>query len=178
MVSRTQKDIVESFKHLITKKHFEDITIQMIADEAGVSRATFYRYFRDKYDIMNYNYQSILDKCMKENQTQTFQELFYAMTTAGTDALRPMIRLFESSGVNSFQNFIYNYSFKTLENIVLKACNEQKLTDKQIFQYRFFCRGVAHMYEEWLRGVHNMSAEEVTNYLCELLPSELQTLHF
>lgn len=178
MVSRTQKDIVNSFKHLITKKHFEDITIQMIADEAGVSRATFYRYFRDKYDVMNYNYQSILDKYIEGDNTQTFHDLFYAMTTVGTEALRPMIRLFESSGVNSFQNFIFNYSFKTLESIVLKSGNVQKLTDKQIFQYRFFCRGVAHIYEEWLRGEYDMDAGEVTDYLCELLPSELRELRF
>ena len=45
---RTERDIVQAFNRLIARTDIEKITTQMIADEAGVGRATFYRYFKDK----------------------------------------------------------------------------------------------------------------------------------
>ncbi|MBR5015534.1 MAG: helix-turn-helix transcriptional regulator, partial [Clostridia bacterium] len=51
MPYRTKNDILVAFNVLAEKKGFERITVQMIADEAGISRATFYRYFKDKYDV-------------------------------------------------------------------------------------------------------------------------------
>ena len=60
MKDRTQEAILNAFNTLIEKNDFDKITIQMIIDEAGVGRTTFYRYFKDKYDVMNYNYMRYL----------------------------------------------------------------------------------------------------------------------
>ncbi|MBR3178888.1 MAG: helix-turn-helix transcriptional regulator, partial [Clostridia bacterium] len=45
---------------LIRKAEFESLTVNDIVREAGISRATFYRHFRDKYDVMNFNYFRLL----------------------------------------------------------------------------------------------------------------------
>ena len=42
------------------------ITVADIIAEADVSKATFYRYFHDKYDVMNSNYKELLDGMMPE----------------------------------------------------------------------------------------------------------------
>ena len=47
----TKKYIAESFERLLEKKSFKSITIQDIADESEISRVTFYRNFKDKYEI-------------------------------------------------------------------------------------------------------------------------------
>lgn len=52
MENKTKDIILEAFNSLIEKKAFDKITVQMILDEAGIGRATFYRYFKDKYDMM------------------------------------------------------------------------------------------------------------------------------
>ena len=44
----------QKFKELVVKKSFDKITIKMITDEAGVIRPTFYNYFRDKYEVMEW----------------------------------------------------------------------------------------------------------------------------
>jgi AcrR family transcriptional regulator len=51
-VMRTQKLIKEALLTLIDKKGFEAITIQDIADEAFINRATFYLHYQDKYDLL------------------------------------------------------------------------------------------------------------------------------
>lgn len=46
--------LAENLRKLILKKPFDKITIKQICDETGVIRATFYNYFQDKYDCLNY----------------------------------------------------------------------------------------------------------------------------
>ena len=44
----------EKFKELVAKKGFEKLTIKIITDAAGVIRPTFYNYFQDKYEVMEW----------------------------------------------------------------------------------------------------------------------------
>ena len=44
----------EKFKELVAKKGFDKLTIKMITDAAGVIRPTFYNYFQDKYEVMEW----------------------------------------------------------------------------------------------------------------------------
>lgn len=56
-VKRTHKMIIEAFFHLVDGKGYDNITIQDIADEAMINRATFYAHFKDKQDL----YEQIFD---------------------------------------------------------------------------------------------------------------------
>ncbi|MGM0875581.1 MAG: TetR/AcrR family transcriptional regulator [Bacillota bacterium] len=51
-VIRTKKLIKEALLKLIQEKGFDAITVQNIADEAFINRATFYLHFQDKYDLL------------------------------------------------------------------------------------------------------------------------------
>lgn len=46
--------LAECLRELMLKNLFEKITIKKISDAAGVIRVTFYNYFDDKYDCLNY----------------------------------------------------------------------------------------------------------------------------
>lgn len=50
-VVKTKKNIKESFIFLLENKSFKDITIQNIIDTALINRSTFYKYYKDKYDL-------------------------------------------------------------------------------------------------------------------------------
>ena len=50
----TKKLLADSFKEMVRKNGFEKITIKMITDEVGVIRPTFYNYFQDKYEVMEW----------------------------------------------------------------------------------------------------------------------------
>lgn len=65
---RTRKFIINSFIDLLEKKEFKSITISDITKGAMINRATFYRHFLDKYDL--------LEKVIKENlMANVLQEL-------------------------------------------------------------------------------------------------------
>ena len=53
MKRKTPKEILTaSFQELAAKKSIDKITIQEIVDNCGYSPATFYRHFKDKYDLI------------------------------------------------------------------------------------------------------------------------------
>jgi len=56
-VRRTQKMIFNAFIKLVGQKGYDAVTIQDIADEAMINRATFYAHYKDKMDL----YDQILD---------------------------------------------------------------------------------------------------------------------
>lgn len=52
-VRRTRKALMRALIELTIEKGFSAITVQDIADRAMVNRATFYRHYLDKYDLLD-----------------------------------------------------------------------------------------------------------------------------
>ena len=44
--------------------------------EAHVSTSSFYRHYKDKYDVMNDNYKRILDQYMHSSQNHNYEDVF------------------------------------------------------------------------------------------------------
>ncbi len=51
-ILRSRRMLMESLAKLLTKKEFEDISVQEIADEATLNRATFYLHYPDKSALL------------------------------------------------------------------------------------------------------------------------------
>jgi len=51
-IRRTHKFLQEAMIELITEKGFDAITVGEIAERAMINRATFYRHYQDKYDLV------------------------------------------------------------------------------------------------------------------------------
>lgn len=63
---RTKEYIAEALFQLMKEKPYESINVSGITKKAGVGRATFYRYFKSKEDILRY----FFDREMQEFNTQ------------------------------------------------------------------------------------------------------------
>ena len=53
-VKRTVKLLTDTLTELLEKEPFEKITVMDICEKSMIPRATFYNYFEDKYDLLNY----------------------------------------------------------------------------------------------------------------------------
>src|SRR5690242_6723464 len=51
-ILRSRRMLMDSLAKLLTQKGFEDISIQEIADEATLNRATFYLHYPDKNALL------------------------------------------------------------------------------------------------------------------------------
>lgn len=58
LVSKSK--IIEGTFRLLKLYTFDELTLNEILDEANISKRTFYRYFSNKQDIINYYYDDFI----------------------------------------------------------------------------------------------------------------------
>ncbi|HSW96503.1 MAG TPA: TetR/AcrR family transcriptional regulator [Candidatus Saccharimonadales bacterium] len=58
-VKRTEKVIFEALIALTIKKGFSAVTVSDITQAASINRATFYRHYKDKFDLLNQYTQNV-----------------------------------------------------------------------------------------------------------------------
>lgn len=63
-VLKTRKIIRDSFIELISKKSFDSITINDIAEKAQINRSTFYLHYTDKYELLNKTVDEAIEKLL------------------------------------------------------------------------------------------------------------------
>ena len=68
--------LAESFKELLIKGSFDKITIKMITDQAGVIRPTFYNYFQDKYEVMEWLLETEVFQHIRETVSYTHLDVY------------------------------------------------------------------------------------------------------
>ena len=99
----------QKFKELVVKKSFDKITIKMITDEAGVIRPTFYNYFRDKYEVMEWllweDVFSSATELVKMNMARSALEMIFKKIAVDKEYYA---RVFEVKGQNSFEDMLYH----------------------------------------------------------------------
>ncbi|MFS0907510.1 TetR/AcrR family transcriptional regulator [Priestia aryabhattai] len=93
-ITKSQEAIKKAVIELMSKKKFDDITIQDIADRANVNRGTIYLHYLDKFDL--------LDKIIDEHINK-----LRVMCESATE----MDLDFVESNVEWFEYFESNYSF-------------------------------------------------------------------
>lgn len=173
MPERTRMVILHAFDQLVEKVGFNKITVSMLVKEAGVSRATFYRYFKDKYDVMNYNYKQMVDMAFTPERVDTLEDLFLIFYQMGRTYWQPLVRMFDSTGINSLSHFIADYSYEAAEKIV-EANWGRKLNETEKMKLKVFAGGCSYMYEDWIRGKYDMTPEEAAHTLYMVVPEEFQ----
>ncbi|HTP60043.1 MAG TPA: TetR/AcrR family transcriptional regulator [Spirochaetia bacterium] len=53
-VARTRKLIEDAFLDVMNEKGFEELSVQDVADRAGINRVTFYSHFVDRYALLRH----------------------------------------------------------------------------------------------------------------------------
>lgn len=67
MKRKTAKEILaESFRELAEKKNIDKITVRDITENCGYSSATFYRQFKDKYDLIVWDHTQRVAEVMNQ----------------------------------------------------------------------------------------------------------------
>lgn len=77
----TQMSVVNAFEKLLGEKRIDDITVNAICKEAGISRATFYYHFKDKADICQWHYGYVAERFLfQTGRTMNWQQANYLNT--------------------------------------------------------------------------------------------------
>ena len=177
---KTKQRILNGFNAAAAKHDFQRITVDEIVQNAGISRATFYRYFKDKYDVMNYNYTDLLTRSLSRHAFTSMEELFAELLKEGREQWNDRLQLFATSGPNSLTEYISSYSYLIARNIFetgnMYGTGERfrTVSRRQDIQIQVFCDGVAAFFAKWVKGQFDMSPEVAASILYGILPEDFR----
>ena len=159
----------QKFKELVVKKSFDKITIKMITDEAGVIRPTFYNYFRDKYEVMEWLlwedvFKEVSELMEQEHGMESLKLLFRKFEEDKTY----YEKVFEVTGQNSFEEMLYGRIFNMEEILVknhpLKHVRGMPHVDEKIF-LEFHAISLVNGLKYWLiKESKNISAGDAMEF--------------
>ncbi|GHP14796.1 hypothetical protein YK48G_22210 [Lentilactobacillus fungorum] len=131
---RTLKSFSTTMFQLITKKSFEKITVNEICRLSEYPRATFYNYFDDKYDLLNYCWYLIFTQAGVRADTvvasqDTFEECFDRLYDV-FDQYRSIIKLIvRKNPINDELALSFtDYFRRTVKRIFTNSFDESKMT--------------------------------------------------
>ena len=173
---RTKYRMAQSIKGLMGRMPLDKITVKDIVADCGLTRQTFYRNFRDKYDLVNWYFEKLVQ--------QSFEEMGVSLTLReGLTRKFQFIReervcftcAFGSNDYNSLRKYDYDYIFKFYENILQKK-QGRPLEEDVRFLLQMYCHGSIRMTVDWVLTGMEREPEEMAELLIEALPGKLNEL--
>jgi probable dihydroxyacetone kinase regulator len=133
--NRTKQELAQSLKALMNTLPLERISVGDIVEQAGLGRNTFYYHFQDKYDLVNWIFETeaaclISKKVTKDNWNAYFKEIedyFHANCAFYCNALA-------YSGQNCLQDYIYESICAMVkeQSLAIPEAERQGLSDEEI----------------------------------------------
>jgi AcrR family transcriptional regulator len=177
-VQVTRKVLQDSLIRLMETKPILNITNREICESAGISRTTFYHYYKDQYDLLRQIEEQTFIEADKIIQRHTKE----ARKTGGrgiADILRDILQfiadnsnsiqvLLSENGDSGFQKKFFRNGIEGIrqftEAIGIKSQN------KETAKYSFFfvLGGMLTFVQEWLKNDMDTSVPEMTKMLVRL----------
>jgi len=170
-IIRTRRDLAASMCSLLRQKSFSQITVQQVAEEAIINRATFYAHFEDKFSLLQYMVQDSFQKALdsKISSCNGFSAENLQLLTLATceflahfdDKYSPVHGKDHPPIERQIQPYIYQLLLKWLgtSDIVDSAETIAMATSWSIFGSAL----------QWSRGEREVSAETLTAQIMTLL---------
>lgn len=167
----TKKILLETVRELLENKNIEDITVQDILDSSGVSRATFYHYFTDKYDLVN---QYFIEHITIEFLSKYDGTNYYEITRKTLDFIyenrRYFKNIYSSDSFNSVFESHCNHCKTAYIESYKNAFPEKEITSELLFRIECVSRFRSDIVRKWVLENCVIPIDELIDCLRDLIP--------
>lgn len=173
----TKRALATALRELMEEVPFDKIQVAQICERCGMNRKSFYYHFKDKYDLLNWIFdteiisfiQSLPDSENIEQRVESLRELcnyFYE----NRDFYRKALKI---EGQNSFSEHFREYIMLILKNRLTYLIGESE----DDFALNFFTDATVCTIERWLLDKNCMSPDEFIAKLLRLVRQGANALH-
>lgn len=176
---KAKEILAESFRELAANKSFDKITVKNITDNCGYSPATFYRQFKDKYDLIAWEYAVRTEQILERVGTDRFDFSQILLDTAYRyrDEKNYLANLLlHTSGHDSFIHYMTEINYRELLRCIKTVTDADKLDRRTEMYIRLYCMGTVSLSCEWILGKYEVSPEEMAEIYENALPGPLMML--
>lgn len=173
---KTKNKLAASVKELMQKTPLDKITVKDIVANCNMTRQTFYRNFKDKYDLVNWHFERLAQKSFKQmGISLTLLEGLTKKFNFIKEEKCFFTQAFSSQDYNSLVTYDYESILEFYSEIIRHKT--QAPLEKDIeFLLQMYCKGSIFMTVEWVRKDMPIPSEEIAQLLVEALPPKLEAL--
>lgn len=170
---RMKYRLAEAMKECMRHSPVEKITVKEITETCGTTRQTFYRNFQDKYDLVNWYFDKILQESfehMGEGRT-VYEGLVNKFHYIQEERL-----FFKAAFKNDAQNNLRDHDFHLILAFYterIEGKTGKKMPEHLRFLLEMYCQGSIYMTVQWVLGKIKGSPEEMAESLVDAMPAEL-----
>lgn len=172
--TNTKEKITSSFEILLKTNEFDSITLNDIINTAGVSKASFYRHFKDKYELLEYKWKDELYNLVSYNSfPSSISSNYIIFVTYLFENKNFFMKVLKTEGQNSFEATFPLACKKVFEGMYYKK--HKTVPDEIISITELYCMGLAAYYRQWALRNFKESPEYIAKTAYEAIPEILKT---
>ncbi|MDR1585993.1 MAG: TetR/AcrR family transcriptional regulator [Treponema sp.] len=180
----TKQVLKDSLIGLMETKSILDISIKQICEAAGISRSTFYTYYKDQYDLLEQIEEETLiefDKLLKNYEPINEMPKARELTAMTQDVLlyiagnsNSVQVLLSENGESSFQRKIIWFFTDLMQRYYLKSQSVSLLDERMLKYYSVFVRdGAIGILQEWFKNGMDLSVADMAKVFSKLVRGAL-----
>jgi len=161
MAVRNKERIVAVFEEMIVSTYLDDIAVSDIMERCHLPRTVFYRYFKDKYDLMTFVYLNAIEKRLTAASDKSWRNcvlICYQYIYEKKDFFR---RIIKYKGQNNFLHFLNDYSYKCFAGSLCAANQMEALDDRLECSVKMYCVACSYLVDWWLTNGLKISPNEL-----------------
>ena len=148
----------------------DQLSVSQIIQHAHVSRASFYRRYKDKYDLLNHTYEQILKKTLFNVKTgSTWKQSIYLIYKVIYDNAVFFKNALTSEDPNSLSNYIYEQGMH-LESEILEMNGIDTTEPAVHYRLASYVAGGLELTIIWLKDDVRLPLNELVEILFEMVP--------
>ncbi|MCQ4638608.1 TetR/AcrR family transcriptional regulator [Anaerovorax odorimutans] len=173
----TRENFIQAFCELYKKMPIKKITVKEIAERAGYSRVTFYSYFSNPYDVLNYmedvfiNHvtEGISKSLLTDRKLDDFLITF--VNLANDNCAYGSILL-----LKPFSTQFINRLKESMVPILFDLFHFSAENKKAAYIFEFYLPGIISVFSKWFCDKENMPLEELAHLIEGILKDGVLSL--
>lgn len=166
----TKRAIRGAFVTLLKSKPLNKVTVKELCELAEINRATFYKYYRDPFDLLEQIESEMLNQLQSGLKTAStsFREVFTQIMASIQADGETYKALFSENGDSKFPKRIFAQYYEYIAEDISK--NFPQLSPaQQEWLYCFTAQGCCGILERWVANGMRESIEETAGFADHLI---------
>lgn len=170
---KTKYKLADSIKACMKNTPVDKITVKDIVEGCGVTRQTFYRNFKDKYDLINWYFDKlVLQSFERIGMGHTVGESLSRKFAFIVEERAFFTGAFRSDDYNSLKEHDFELILQFYKDLIARKTS-RPLEDDLEFLLEMYCRGSVYMTVKWVLGGMKDTPEQMSKKLVDAIPPKL-----
>lgn len=169
-----ERALISSLYDLMQTIPIDRISVNEVVSHAHVSRASFYRRYKDKYDLLNKTYEDILETTLfRFRKSQTWRESTYQIYQVIYENHVFFANALHSQDENGFRKYLSDQAM-SLEMETLRRHGVDPEEPYNYYRLVGYVSAGTAITERWVSRHCDLSLDELVDLLVELVPPEFR----